>query len=213
MKYSRWMILILIYMALLGSGWFFSSWITEYTRVQITPQNQSMLTTMIVSTSIIYVAASAIPFVPGAEIGFGLLLVFGARLAVLVYVSMIFALLIAYLAGRFMPVSIISRFFDFLGLTKAGELVREMDALDSKSRFERLTRSAPNRFIPFLLRHRHLALIVLLNMPGNSILGGGGGIAFSAGASRLYSLPAFVFSTMVAAAPIPILFLVTQNAG
>ncbi len=213
MNYSRWLILIVIYIVLLAGGWYFSNWITEYARVQITPQNQSMLTAMIVSTTIIYVVASAIPFVPGAEIGFGLLLVFGARLAVLVYASMIVALLIAYLAGRFMPVSVISGFFDFLGLAKAGALVREMDALDSKSRFERLTRSAPNRLVPFLLRHRHLALIVLLNMPGNSILGGGGGIAFTAGASRLYSLPAFVFSTMLAAAPIPVLFLVTRNVG
>jgi hypothetical protein len=213
MNYSHWLILIVIYIVLLTGGWYFSSWITEYARVQITPQNQSMLTAMIVSTTIIYVVASAIPFVPGAEIGFGLLLAFGANLAVLVYVSMIVALLIAYLAGRFMPVSAIARFFGFLGLAKAAELVGEMEALDPKSRLERLTRSAPNRLVPFLLRHRYLALIVLLNMPGNSILGGGGGIAFTAGVSRLYSLPVFVGTTMLAAAPIPVLFLVTQNMG
>lgn len=36
---------------------------------------------------------------------------------------------------------------------------------------------------------RYVALAVLLNIPGNVVIGGGGGIAFAAGMTRLFSFP------------------------
>lgn len=66
---------------------------------------------------------------------------------------------------------------------------------------------APARWVPLLLRHRYLAMIVVLNLPGNSLLGGGGGLALAAGMSGLFRLPWFVATLLVAVAPLPLFFL------
>ena len=47
------------------------------------------------------------------------------------------------------------------------------------------------RIATFLLRHRYLLFALLINMPGNSVLGGGGGIALVSGFARLYRWPPF----------------------
>jgi hypothetical protein len=50
-------------------------------------------------------------------------------------------------------------------------------------------------------------LAVLFNLPGNTIIGDGGGIALIAGMSRLFPFPKFVFLVCVAITPVPLLFL------
>lgn len=146
------------------------------------------------------------PFVPGAEVGFGLLMVFGSRIAMLVYLCMVSSLLIAFVAGRVVPARYIAKFFEFLGFKRACALVTTLDVLDSDERLELLTKNAPRRIAPVLLRYRYLALMLLFNMPGNSMLGGGGGIAFIAGISGLFSFLGFLAAVFVAIAPIPLFF-------
>lgn len=63
--------------------------------------------------------------------------------------------------------------------------------------------------MPFLLRHRHLAIAAALNLPGNAIIGGGGGIGLAAGFSRLVSLPVYVLTVGLAVAPLPLAVWVT----
>ena len=58
--------------------------------------------------------------------------------------------------------------------------------------------------MPVLVRHRYVALAVLFNMPGNFLLGGGGGIAMVAGVSRLYSVPGFLVTVAIAVSPVPL---------
>jgi hypothetical protein len=53
----------------------------------------------------------------------------------------------------------------------------------------------------------------LINMPGNSLIGGGGGIAMAAGYSRAFSYPAFLACAAVAVAPVPGLVLLAECAG
>ena len=67
------------------------------------------------------------------------------------------------------------------------------------------TRSS-TRLTPFLLRHRYLAIALLLNLPGNALIGGGGGIALVSGMSGVFSFAGFVALTAVAVAPVPLLF-------
>ncbi|MEE8444482.1 MAG: hypothetical protein V3S44_03980, partial [Alphaproteobacteria bacterium] len=62
----------------------------------------------------------------------------------------------------------------------------------------------------FLLTHRHLTLAVCLNMPGNSVLGGGGGIAALCGLSRQFHWWRYVLTLIIATAPIPLLVLIGQ---
>jgi hypothetical protein len=68
-------------------------------------------------------------------------------------------------------------------------------------------RSAPSRIVPFLLRHRYLVLAVLINLPGNAIIGDVGGIGLIVGMSRLFSFPKYVLLVSVAITPVPLLFL------
>jgi hypothetical protein len=70
-----------------------------------------------------------------------------------------------------------------------------------------MVRGASQRWVTFLIRHRLLLLIVAVNVPGNSVVGGGGGIALMAGFSRLFSFPGFLFAMTVATSPVPIAFL------
>ena len=101
--------------------------------------------------------------------------------------------------------------FKFFGLDRAAKLTQQLGPLSAPERLEFLTERAPSRILPFLLRHRYLALLVVLNLPGNSIIGGGGGIALLAGISGIYRFPAFLLTVLLAVAPVPLVFLWTHS--
>jgi hypothetical protein len=162
---------------------------------------------MIMATALAYIVASAVPFVPGAEIGLGLIMMLGPGIVVLVYVSTVTALFLAYLVGRLMPARAIAAVFDFFGLGRARDFVLQVAPLDAEARLELLIARAPSRVLPVLLRHRYLALGVAFNLPGNTLLGGGGGIALAAGMSGGYRVPTNVATVAVAGAPEPLLVL------
>jgi hypothetical protein len=84
-------------------------------------------------------------------------------------------------------------------------------SMDERARF--IAENAPARWVPFLLRHRYIALALLINTPGNVVLGGGGGIAFAAGASRLFSTGGFLVTIVLAVAPVPLAFLLFGSGG
>ena len=54
------------------------------------------------------------------------------------------------------------------------------------------------------IRHRYLAMALAINTPGNSIIGGGGGIMMLAGPSRSFTpLPTFL-TVVLAVSPVPL---------
>lgn len=63
------------------------------------------------------------------------------------------------------------------------------------------------------MRFRWLALALLINMPGNTVIGGGGGIAMAVGYSRTFTYPAFLTCAAVAVAPVPALVLLAEVTG
>jgi HAMP domain-containing protein len=143
----------------------------------------------------------AIPFVPGAEVGLLLLALCGAQLAIEVYAATVAGLLLAFGVGRAVPQRSVQRLLVRLGLDRAGAAVERLarDAiLPAPSGTSRMRRLGGR-----LLRHRGLCLVLLINTPGNTLLGGGGGIALAAGLSRLFSFRQFLASVLVAVAPVP----------
>ena len=50
--------------------------------------------------------------------------------------------------------------------------------------------------------------VALFNMPGNSVLGGGGGIALMSGISRVLCPVRFFLTVLVAVSPVPLFVLV-----
>ncbi|NDW52800.1 hypothetical protein [Aliiroseovarius sp. PrR006] len=158
---------------------------------------------------VVFVIASATPFVPGAEIGFGLILLFGGKIAPLVYLGMVAALFLAFSIGRLLPLSWLAAFFQYVGLERAHKFVLKQHSKSPRQRLEALTENVPNRFADLLLRHRYLLIIVVLNLPGNSLIGGGGGIALLAGISGLFSMTKMALTVAIAVAPIPLFFFLT----
>ena len=153
---------------------------------------------------VIYVVLMAIPFVPGMEISLGLLAAFGQQVAVVIYGATIVALTVAYLVGRLVPIRAIAALFHTLSQYRAEHLVRKLEPLSGEQRLEVLIEHAPKRFVPTLLRHRYIAVAVALNMPGNAIIVGGGGIALLAGISGLFSFPYYLLTVSLAVLPIPL---------
>lgn len=173
--------------------------------LHVRARNEPLLHRIIMTATLVYIVFLAIPFVPGAEIGLAMLLVFGPRLAFLVYASTVVALTLAYLVGRSLPVEFAARAFGLVGLAKARDFVDRLAPLSPGERMDLLVRDSPARLVPYLVRHRYVALAVLLNLPGNFLLGGGGGIALLAGMTGLFPIPRYLLTVAVAVAPVPLI--------
>jgi hypothetical protein len=201
----RWL-LFALYGALIVLGAGLGPLLPEIAWPYFHPEHDGSLRWMVAAAVVVYAIVMAVPFVPAAEIGLTLLLLFGPQVALLVYLSTVLALMLPYLIGRAVPPDLCARALGFFGLRRASDLARRLAALDANARLEMLLAQAPARFIPALLRHRYLALAIVLNLPGNTLLGGGAGIALCAGICGLYPSRGFVVAVAIAVAPMPIAF-------
>jgi len=195
---------VIAYAGLFGVGYLISKYLSLEVSMLAPPGEMFGLNKMVLMILAIYILASALPFVPGAEIGWLMLGAFGSKIALTVYLCMITALCLAFFAGRLIPPSVLRRMFLFVGLNRAAQLVDDTQAMTPNQRLEVLSQSASGRFAPFALRFRYVALGIAFNVPGNSIAGGGGGMALFAGMSRLFTVPAFCLTTLIAVAPVPL---------
>ena len=211
MNPSRILLLAALYLGLIFGGAFVGQQLTDLVAFDIRPSNEPEVHGAIMICTGAYILASAIPFVPGAEIGLGMMLLLGPRIAVLVYGSMVAALMIAYLIGRLIPPAATARAFALLGLRRAHDLSLDLAPLDTGARLRLLTARAPRRIVPFLLRHRYLALALAFNLPGNTLLGGGGGIALAAGLTGLYSPGGYALTVVLAVLPVPLMIFLTGH--
>ncbi|MCJ8323607.1 MAG: hypothetical protein HRU29_08150 [Rhizobiales bacterium] len=209
-NYRAWLIISTFYLVILGGGWLLGQWLPNLIDLNITPSSEPMIHNAIMTMMVVFILASAIPFVPGAEIGFGFIMLFGGKIAVLVYAGMVFALLLAFLVGRLVPLSFVAQITQFIGLKRANKFIMKLATLNSEQRMALLTGKDSSRYSPFLLRHRYLILALTLNLPGNSLIGGGGGIAFIAGVSRMFSYGGYIMAICIAVLPVPAFFYLTR---
>ncbi len=174
---------------------------------QLSPEDAAALRRGLIVTCLLYALLLAVPFVPGVEIGIGLLTMFGATVAIHVYVATVLGLSLAFLIGRLVPMHLLARGAATLRFRRMAALIAQLEPLSQHERIALLTAQAPNRWVPLLVRHRLLALALALNIPGNALIGGGGGIALATGLSRVVSVPAFLIVVVIAVAPVPILVM------
>lgn len=207
-SYARLVFQLVFIVLLLVLGNLISLWLTNTVEIEIPANAQSLLGPRVLLAALLYALVLAVPFVPGAEIGLAMMMMAGAKIALVVYLSTIFGLSISFLIGRFLPLQVLTNSFRLLGFRKAQALLETIEPLEPAEKLRFLMSTAPNRLIPFLLRHRYLALAIVLNVPGNSLIGGGGGIVLLAGISRLYSIPAFLLTIIIAVAPVPLTVLI-----
>lgn len=150
-----------------------------------------------------YALLIAFPFVPGVEIGLSLMMMEGSWIAPQIYISTVAGLVLAYAVGEWMPYARLRRVFEDLRLSKACRLLSETESLTRAERMQVLRTRAPKILHPLASRYRYLLLAILLNLPGNAVVGGGGGIMFTAGLSRLFLPSKTTLTIIIAVAPLP----------
>ena len=182
------------------------TWLTHQIEFQLFPRHDSMLQFMVIGSTLLYVLLMTVPFMPGIEIGLALMILLGNKGALLIYLCTLIALAISFIIGRRTPPHLIILLLNWFHLYKASVLIAQLEPLDQQQRLKLLYEKTPRKLVPFLLRHRYLAIVAILNLPGNALIGGGGGIGVIAGMSKIFPFYVFILLVAVAVAPIPLLF-------
>lgn len=166
--------------------------------------DQRLRVRLLVALLIAYAVLISIPFVPGIEIGLSLMMMEGPWIAPLIYISTVAGLCIAYSVGERVPYARLHRIFADLRMNKACQMIEALEPLNRAERLDALRRRTPAWLNPLASRYRYLMIAALVNLPGTSIIGGGGGIMFTAGLSRLFLPPQTVLTILLAVAPVPL---------
>ncbi|WP_245875264.1 hypothetical protein [Roseovarius mucosus] len=153
---------------------------------------------------LIYAVLIAIPFVPGIEIGLMVLAAGGGDIAPFVWLATASGLTMAYMVGCKVPYRWLHRILLDLHLTRACRMLEEFETLSPPERAGFIAAQLPGRYLDWIVHYRYLHLAVLINVPGNSIIGGGGGIAFVSGLSGVFRAPLAVLTLFAATAPVPL---------
>lgn len=178
--------------------------VREALNLQIMPENEQDVHKAIMAGTVAFVGLLAMPFVPGAEIGLAMLAAFGAAIAPLVYVATVLALCLSYTIGRVLPTTALVRFLYGIRMHRVADLVARAAPLSHEERIAMLLEGAPPRIVALSLRRRYVALALALNIPGNALIGGGGGIALLAGLSGLFAPLPTVLAFAIAVSPVPL---------
>ncbi|MEE9387444.1 MAG: hypothetical protein V3U96_02440 [Paracoccaceae bacterium] len=186
---------------------FLIGWV-ELRAAVLAPRSQGLvLGGVLLIVVLVYAILIAIPFVPGIEIGVSLMMIRGAEIAPVVYLATVVGLVAAFLAGRFVSYDWLHRVLLDLRLKRACGFLETIKNLNRQQRLEMLHAALPAWLRPVAINFRYMTLAALINLPGNSFIGGGGGICMMAGLSRLFTPWGVILTIVLAVAPVPILVL------
>ncbi len=135
-----------------------------------------------------YAIALALPYFPGVELGLAIIVIFREKGVLFVYVTTILGLVFSFIIGRY--------------LSRNNHHPKYLKSLLSSEIVGKLSRYSPVAL-----------LALLLNVPGNIALGGGGGVAMSYGLLGTISLIKFIATISIAITPVPILFFLGFTFG
>jgi hypothetical protein len=153
---------------------------------------------------LLYAVLLALPYVPGVEVGIMILAMQGPAAALPVYLATMVGLSLAFGAGQWIPARWLAGVLRDLALERAADLMERADPLSCDERVGLLRERMPARLGAALLGWRYLLLAVVLNAPGNWLLGGGGGIMLIAGLSGLFRPWVTLATIALAVAPVPL---------
>jgi len=206
-KSTHYFKIVLILAILVTINWG-GTWLAHQINFQIFPRHEPILHTIVLGAVLLYILLMAVPFMPGIEIGLALMVMLGSKGALLVYLCTLVALSISFTVGRTIPPRLVYRLLNWLYLYKASALVRQLEPLNQLERLRLLQEKAPAKIAPFLLNHRYLTVAVALNLPGNALIGGGGGIGLIVGMSKIIPFHAYIALLAIAIAPVPLWFYI-----
>jgi len=150
-------------------------------------QAQSITSSLLVA-SLIYTLILAIPYMPSVTLGLLMMASFGSEGILAAWICTSIGLNFSFIVGRWLPGPCNQRQVDTL------KRLTQWVSHTQKQIVER----------PGWMRYGAIAL--LLNLPGNSVLGGGGGIALFCGTLHKVTWPRFALTVTIATALIPALF-------
>ena len=203
-------LLIVGFLVLLNYG---GNRVVDRLNFQLWPEHEHLIIAALWLSIVTYILWMALPFVPGIELGLALMVMLGPKGIVLVYVCTLLSLSLSYAIGRLIPLLSLARFLRWLHLNKAQDLVLQLEPLNSEQKLAFLLQIAPSRIIPYVIRNRYLMLALILNLPGNALIGGGGGIGLIAGMSGLFPFTKYLMLISVAITPLPLVFLAGKWSG
>jgi len=152
-----------------------------------------------------YIILLSLPFIPGVELGLVLMCLFGKEGIIFVYLCTVIGLNLSFAIGHLLP-----RQWVFAWLAQFGVASSDIEAEGDHWMRHLLSRSTlgdrlKDRLGAHLVKYRYAVLGVLFNLPGNFILGGGGGIALICGINRSFSWLGFLITVVIATTPVPLL--------
>jgi len=159
---------------------------------------------LLLAALVIYAVLIAIPFVPGVEIGLSVLAAGGADIAPMVWLATTVGLSLAFVVGCTVPIAWLRRVLTDLHMIRAAHLVARFEALPQKGRVAFVHSLLPRKYCGWIVKYRYVNLAVLINIPGNSLIGGGGGIAFVSGLSGTFRASLAILTIALATAPVPL---------
>jgi hypothetical protein len=159
---------------------------------------------VLIAGGILYSLLLSLPFVPGVELGILLMCIFGKEGIVFVYLATVAGLSLAFLIGRLIPSRWIDSGLERLGnspscSSQSDEIEKMADCISAG------LKHLPSWLKSYLVKYRYFTIAILVNLPGNYILGGGGGIAIACGTRRRISWKGFLLTIVLAVSPVPIL--------
>ena len=201
---ARWILRLALAVAIAYGIHLFLNWSMDLARTLPPGPGLAMETALVALALLAYAALIAIPFVPGIEIGLSLIVMRGADIAVPVYLATVLGLSLAYLAGRLLPYPWLRRVLADLHMRRACALLDRLEPLSDQRRLVLLRRELPRRLGALAVNYRYLLLAGLVNLPGNVLIGGGGGICLVAGLTRLFRPRATLITIALAVLPFPL---------
>ena len=162
------------------------------------------MTGMLVTVLIGYAILLAMPFVPGVEIGIALLIIQGPEAAPFVYIATLAGLILAFCIGQFAPLDRLIKLCRDLYLHRIGRLLEKVQSTPRDMRIAALHDRLPAWLVKPLCDYRYVTLGIMINLPGNIALGGGGGITMAAGLSRLFQTGYIALTLALATLPVPL---------
>jgi hypothetical protein len=158
---------------------------------------------VLIAGGILYSLLLSLPFVPGVELGILLMCIFGKEGIVFVYLATVAGLSLAFLIGRLIPRRWIESGWETLAgsrscSSQSGGIEKMAECMSAGRKH------LPSWLKSYLVKYRYFTIAVLVNMPGNYILGGGGGISLACGTSRRISWKGFLVTIILAVSPVPL---------
>lgn len=200
----RMVLATVIWVGLFVAGHYLTHLDAPAIRQTLSDLNEAMGMGALLASAVALAILLGLPFVPSVEMGLMMMAVFGRDGAIAAWLATIAGLTLAHAAGRYMPVERLRHWMERQGLMPVDSDEGQSPMLALMDRMH-ISRQRGHRLGAFFVRHRYLLFAALINMPGNSVLGGGGGIALVSGFTRLFRWPLFLLTVALASLPIPLL--------